>query len=93
MLDQRNGCYLEPKHVLALLHDVLDVEEVHGAHVLAGAVAALAAAAQGEGRCQVEVVDVANGTVRAATHTSRRQCVSVWDLFTGSNQDPMLMGQ
>jgi ethanolamine utilization protein EutQ (cupin superfamily) len=41
----------------------------------------------------VEVVDVANGTVRAATHTSRRQCVSVWDLFTGSNQDPMLMGQ
>ena len=57
------GCS-EPQHILSPFRDGLDVDKVFDAHVLADAVAAPAAAPEGEGGGELEVVDVADAALR-----------------------------
>ena len=53
----------EPQHILSPLRHGLDVQKVHGPHVLADAVAAPRAAAQGQGGAQLEIVEIADAAM------------------------------
>ena len=54
----------EPQHILSPLGNGLDIQQVLNTNVLGNGVAAPGAAAQCEGRSKLEVVEVADATLR-----------------------------